>query len=128
MNTIAMKFQTGTAALAIAAAATLIPVSAQAAPQITLPAAPVSQVIDQLSDVNWWFFIPPGGANTVDTNAFNQGVTLLHIDIPILTPFILKPIFGALGLLNFNLCLGGLAGLKIDAYGGINITVFGCSL
>ena len=102
-----------------------------------MPTAPVTQVLDQLAqgpaaladlaEVNWWFFIPDGGANTVDTSAFNQGVTLLHIDIPILTPFVFKPIFGALGLLGLNLCLGGLAGLHINAYtGAVNVTVFGC--
>src|SRR5690348_17277031 len=118
MNTIAMKLKTGTAAMAIAAAATLVPVSAQAAPAFEVPTAPVTQVLNHLSDVNWWFFIPPGGVNTVDTSNFNQGVTLLHIDIPILTPLILKPIFDLTGLSGLNLCLGGLAGLKINAYTG----------
>jgi hypothetical protein len=136
MITIAKRLQVGTAALAIAAATTLIPVAAQAAPEISAPTAPITQVLDQISDgpmtlgeVNWWWFIPGSGANTVDTSAFNQGVTLLHIDVPILTPLILKPLFGALGLLGFNLCLGGLAGVKIDAYtGAVDVTAFGCSL
>lgn len=128
MNTIAMKLQTGTAALAIAAAASLIPVSAQAAPAIEVPTAPVTQVLDGLSEVNWWFFIPPGGVNTVDTSNFNQGVTLLHIDVPILTPLLLKPIFAATGLLGLNLCLGGLAGVKINAYtAAIDVSLFGCN-
>ena len=129
MNTIAMKLQTGTAALAIAAAATLIPVSAQAAPAIEMPTAPVTQILDQLAEAPapWWFFIPDGGANTVDTTPFNNGVTLLHIDIPILTPLVLKPVFGALGILGLNLCFGGLAGLHINEYtGAVNVTVFGC--
>jgi hypothetical protein len=136
MNTIAMKFQTGTAALAIAAAATLIPVSAQAAPDISVPTAPVSQVLDRLSegpaalaDVNWWFFLPGFGTASPNSNSslIPQGLTLLHIDIPILTPLLIKPLLGALGLLNKQIiCLGGLAGVHTNAYGAINITLFGC--
>jgi hypothetical protein len=136
MITIAKRLQVGTAALAIAAATTLIPVAAQAAPEISAPTAPITQVMDRISDgpmtlgeVNWWWFIPGTGANTVDTSGFNAGVTLLHLDVPILTPLLLKPIFGALGLLGFNLCLGGLAGVKIDPYSGaVDVTAFGCSL
>jgi hypothetical protein len=134
MNTIAMKLQTGTAALAIAAAASLIPVAAQAAPQISVPTAPVSQVLDQLSqgpavlpDVNWWFFLPNFGTTSSNSSAIPQGLTLLHIDIPILTPLLIKPLLGALGLLNKQIiCLGGLAGVHTNAYGAINVTLFGC--
>ena len=132
MNTIAMKLQTGTAALAIAAAATLIPVSAQAAPEISVPTAPVTQVLQDvplgpatLGEVNWWFFLP-GAASGIDSS-IPQGVTLLHIDIPILTPMVLRPLFGALGILNTQLlCIPGVAGLSINAYGAINVSVFGC--
>jgi hypothetical protein len=135
MNTIAMKFQTGTAALAIAAAASLVPVAAQAAPAIEMPTAPVTQVLDQLAqgpaiipDVNWWFFLPGFGSSTSsNSSAIPQGVTLLHIDVPILTPFLIKPLLGALGLLNKQIiCLGGIAGVHTNAYGAINVTLFGC--
>jgi hypothetical protein len=134
MNTIAMKLQTGTAALAIAAAATLIPVSAQAAPQISVPTAPVTQVLDRLSegpaalaDVNWWFFLPNFGSTSSNSSAIPQGLTLLHIDVPILTPMLIRPLLGALGLLNKQiLCLPGLAGVHTNAYGAINVTAFGC--
>jgi hypothetical protein len=133
MNTIAMKLQTGTAALAIAAAATLIPVSAQAAPEISVPTAPVTQVLQDVplgpanfAEVNWWWFLGNSSASGIDSS-IPQGVTLLHIDIPILTPFVLRPIFGALGLLNKQIfCLPGVAGLSINAYGAINVSAFGC--
>jgi hypothetical protein len=127
MNTIAMKLQTGTAALAIAAAATLIPVSAQAAPEISVPTAPVTQVLDQLGEVNWWFFLPDFGSTSSNSSAIPAGLTLLHIDIPVLTPMLIAPLLGALGLLNKQiLCLPGLAGVHTNAYGAINVTVFGC--
>lgn len=123
MNTIAMKLQTGTAALAIAAAATLIPVSAQAAPEISVPTAPVSQ----LAEVDWWFFLPNFGSTSSNSSAIPAGLTLLHIDVPVLTPMLIAPLLGALGLLNKQIiCLPGLAGVHTNAYGAINVTAFGC--
>lgn len=128
MNTIATKFQVGTAALAVAASASLMPVAAQAAPAIEMPTAPAfTQVLDTVPEVNWWFFLPNLGSSAIDDSGIPQGVTLLHIDVPILTPMLLRPIFGALGLLNKQLlCLPGLAGISINAYGAVNVSVFGC--
>jgi hypothetical protein len=128
MNTIAMKLQTGTAALAIAAAASLAPVAAQAAPAIEMPAAPAfTQVLDNAPDVNWWFFLPNFGSTASNSDAIPPGLTLLHIDVPILTPMLIRPLLGALGLLNKQiLCIPGLAGVHTNAYGAINVTLFGC--
>jgi hypothetical protein len=63
MNTIATKLHVGTAAFAVAAATTLVPVAAQAAPNLSAPTAPMTQVLDRLSEgpmtlgeVNWWWF------------------------------------------------------------------------
>jgi hypothetical protein len=82
-----------------------------------------------LGELNWWWFLPNPAASSssssVDTSGIPQGITLLHIDIPILTPFVIRPILGALGLLNTQICLG-LGGLKINAYGAITVTIFGC--
>jgi hypothetical protein len=104
-----------------------MPVAAQAAPAIEMPTAPVTQVLNNVPDVNWWFFLPGAGPASGIDSSIPQGVTLLHIDIPILTPMLLRPLFGALGILNTQLlCLGGLAGVSINSYGAINVSVFGC--
>jgi hypothetical protein len=104
-----------------------MPVAAQAAPAIEMPTAPVTQVLNNVPDVNWWFFLPNFGSTTSNSDAIPPGLTLLHIDVPILTPMLIRPLLGALGLLNKQiLCLGGLAGVHTNAYGAINVTVFGC--
>jgi hypothetical protein len=127
MNTIATKFQVGTAALAVAASASLIPVAAQAAPAVEMPTAPVTQVLNNVPDVNWWFFLPNFGSTASNSDAIPNGLTLLHIDVPILTPLLIRPLLGALGLLNQQiLCLPGVAGVHTNSYGAINITLFGC--
>ena len=141
MNTIATKLQVGTAAFAVAAATTLVPVAAQAAPNLSAPTAPMTQVLDRLSEgpmtlgeVNWWWFLGDQGSSSssavstssVDTSGIPPGITLLHIDIPILTPFVIRPILGALGLLGKSFCFG-IGGISFEAYtGAINVTAFGC--
>jgi hypothetical protein len=134
MNAIATKFQVTTAAFAVAAAATLVPVAAQAAPNITMPTAPITQVLDRLSeapatiaDANWWFLpLPVFGSSNVNPS-IPPGVTLLSIDIPLLTPLVIAPVLGFLGLLNTQIiCLPGLIGLKTNSYGVISLSVGGC--
>jgi hypothetical protein len=143
MNTIATRFQIGTAALAVAAAATLVPAAAQAAPSISAPTAPMSHVLDNLSlgpaslaEANWWDFFPglpslpglPGLGSTpgINSSSVPSGLTLLNIDIPFITPGIIKPLVNALGLGNLTICLG-IAGAHIDGYTGvIRVSVFGC--
>jgi hypothetical protein len=140
MNTIATKLQVGTAAFAVAAATTLVPVAAQAAPNLSAPTAPMTQVLDRLSEgpmtlgeVNWWWFLGDGSsgpsassAATTTPSGIPPGITLLHIDIPILTPLVIRPILGALGLRGQSFCFG-IGGISFEAYtGAINVTAFGC--
>jgi hypothetical protein len=122
MATIATKFQTGTAALAIAAAATLIPVAAQAAPSMSAPTAPVTQVLHNLSlgptvlpNVTFWWL---GNTNP---NPNPSRLSLPFIGVPILSQILVF-----LGLGNTEFCLGG-PDVRIDAYGGISISLgLGC--
>jgi hypothetical protein len=127
MNAIATKLQVGTAACAIAAAATLIPVAAHAAPAMSMPTAPVTQVLHELNlgpmtlpnlptipEFSWFLFGTPNPNPP-------PHLTLLSFTIPILTP-----ILGFFGLLNKELCLGG-AAVKINAYGKISVSLgIGC--
>ncbi len=88
-----------------------------------MPTSPVSQ----LAEVDWWFFLPSLGSTTSNSSAIPAGLTLLHIDVPVLTPMLIAPLLGALGLLNKQIiCLPGLGGVHTNAYGAINVTVFGC--
>jgi hypothetical protein len=123
MNAIATKLQVGIAACAVAAAATLMPVAAHAAPSISMPTAPVTQVLHELNlgpmtlpnlstipEFNWFYFGVP-------VHPGPKHLTLLSFTIPILTP-----ILGFFGLLNKELCIGG-ATIKIGAYGRISISL-----
>jgi hypothetical protein len=63
---LATKFQVGVAACAVAAATTLVPVAALAAPSISVPTAPVTQVLHELTlgpavlpAAPWWLFNNP---------------------------------------------------------------------
>jgi hypothetical protein len=122
MATIATKFQTGTAALAIAAAATLIPVAAQAAPSMSAPTAPVTQVLHELNlgpafvpEVTLWWL---GNTNP---NPNPNRLSLPFIQVPILSQILV-----AVGLANTELCLGG-PGVRIGQYGGISVSLgLGC--
>jgi hypothetical protein len=117
MAAIATKLQTGTAACAIALAASLVPVAAQAAPSVSVPTAPVTQVLHELNlgpaalpEFNWWWFGTPNPHPP-------RHLTLLSFNVPIITP-----ILGFFGLLNKEICLGGL-GVKIGAYGRITVSL-----
>jgi hypothetical protein len=130
MNTIATRLQVGTAALAVAAAATLVPVAAQAAPEISMPTAPVTQVIDRMAsgvgvgslpEFSFFFF-----GNTPATQP--PGVTLFSPGFPVLggVSQILNPIWAALGLRGKELCLGG-ASIQFGSYGGFSVRIgLGC--
>jgi hypothetical protein len=121
MATIATKLQTGTAALAIAAAATLVPI-AQAAPSVSVPTAPVTQVLHELnlgpaalSEVTFWWL---GNTNP---NPNPNRLSLPFIQVPILSQILVF-----VGLANTEFCLGG-PGVRIDQYGGISVSLgFGC--
>ncbi|MFG1931578.1 hypothetical protein ACGFK1_13110 [Mycobacterium sp. NPDC048908] len=130
MNTIATKLQVGTAALAVAAAATLVPVAAQAAPEISAPTAPITQVIDRavegtgiasIPEFSFFFFGPTPSSQP-------PGITLFSPGFPILGPVsqILNPLWRVLGLNGKELCLGG-ASIQWGSYGGFSVRIgLGC--
>jgi hypothetical protein len=115
MTTIATKLQVGTAALAITAAATLVPAAAQAAPEISVPTAPVVQMLDRMPEFTpFWFSTPnPDPA---------PRVTLFSPAFPVLggVSRFLDPLWAALGLNGKELCLLG-ADIEWGAYGGVTI-------
>ena len=132
MNTIATRLKVGTAAIAVAAAATLVPVAAQAAPEISAPTAPITQVIDRVAssvgvgaasipEFSFFFFGPTPASQP-------PGITLFSPSFPLLGPLsrILDPLWAVLGLNGKELCLGG-ASIQFGAYGGFSIRVgLGC--
>jgi hypothetical protein len=130
MNTIATRLKVGTAAIAVAAAATLVPVAAQAAPELSAPTAPITQVIDRVAssvdigsipEFSFFFF---GATPAVQP----PGVTIFSPAFPILGPVsqLLNPIWAALGLNGKTLCFGGLS-LQFGAYGGFSVRIgLGC--
>jgi hypothetical protein len=115
MNTIATRLQVGTAAFAIAAATTLVPVAAQAAPEISAPTAPITQVLGNMPEFTpFWFSTPnpdPAPRLTIFSPAF-----------PVLGGIsrILDPVWAALGLNGKELCILG-ADIQWGAYGGFTI-------
>ena len=115
MATIATKLQTGTAALAIAAATTLVPVAAQAAPQITMPTTPMTQVLSNMPEVNFFWFSTP------NPNPAPR-VTIFSPAFPILGGIsrILDPVWALLGLNGKELCLLG-ADVEFGTYGGFTV-------
>jgi hypothetical protein len=127
MATIATKLQTGTAALAIIAAATLVP-AAQAAPYISAPTAPVTQVLQELNlgpaalpEINFFWFSTPNPNPAPRVTIFNPA-------FPILGPIsrILDPVWALLGLRGKELCLLG-ADIEFGAYGGFTVRLgVGC--
>ena len=124
MNAIATRFQVGTAAMAVAAAATLMPVAAHAAPNISLPTAPITQVIDRVPEV-------VGVGHIADFQFFWFGTSNPHPPASItllnnLTLPIISTLISALGLDNKEICVGG-AAVKFGSYGGISVSLgIGC--
>jgi hypothetical protein len=121
MNTIATKLQVGTAALAIAAATSLVPVAAQAAPEISMPTAPVVQMLDNVPAFTpFWFSTPnPDPA---------PRVTIFSPDFPVLGGLsrFLDPLWQVLGLAGKEFCLLG-ADIEFGLYGGFTVRLgVGC--
>jgi hypothetical protein len=124
MNVIASKLQASTAALAVATATTLVPVAAHAAPAISVPAAPIIQMIDrvpevvgagQLKDFSFFIFGTPDPTPPAHITLLN------NLTIPIISALLV-----GLGLANKEICLGG-AAVKIGSYGGITVQLgLGC--
>lgn len=119
MATMATKLQIGTAACAIAAAATLVP-AAQAAPALPMPTTPVSQLLAE----DWWYFGPPTANHPpvppyiawVPVNYFASNPALLQtlLGLPIIGG-VLQFFAG----INYVACIGGLNG-RIGPYGSLS--------
>jgi hypothetical protein len=118
MVNIATKVRIGTAACAIAAAATLVPLpTAQAAPAVPAAAAPVTQVLGagailgpaNLAETNWWWFGTPNPNPPPRT-------TFLTVQPLLLLPGFIRPFFGWFAALNFEICFAGLS-KRIGPYG-----------
>jgi hypothetical protein len=130
MNTIATRFKVGTAAIAVAAAATLVPVAAQAAPEISAPTAPITQVIDRVASGVGVGSIPEFSFFYFGATQATQppGITLFSPNFPILGPIsqVLNPLWNVLGLPGKTLCfLGG--SIQWGAYGGFSLRIgLGC--
>jgi hypothetical protein len=122
MNTIATRLQVGAAAVAVATAATLVPVAAQAAPEIAAPTAPVTQVIDRMAtgvgslpEFQFFWFGTPNPNPPAHITLIN------NLTLPIISTVLV-----GLGLGNKEICLGG-ASVKIGSYGGISVSLgLGC--
>jgi hypothetical protein len=114
---IASKLQVGTAACAIAVGTTLLPVAAHATPNISVPTAPVTQVLNELAaapanlaEFNWWWFGPPNPSPPPT--------------LTVLSTQLLAPLLGFFG--NVELCLLGV-GIHIGPYGNLSVTLgVGC--
>lgn len=121
MTTIATKLQVGTAALAITAATTLVPVAAQAAPEISMPTAPVAQLIDNMPEFTPFWFSTPNPDPAPRVTVFNPSFPVLGG----LSRF-LDPVWALLGLNGKELCLLG-ADVEWGAYGGFTVRLgVGC--
>jgi hypothetical protein len=113
MTEIATRLQVGIAASAIAVAASLIPAAAQAAPNISIPTAPVTQVLQNLSQFNWFYFGPnPNPAQPMNP----PSIVLFSYNVPALVPF-----WTSIGLLNQTSCFAG-GGVTVNSYGGLTFT------
>jgi hypothetical protein len=119
MSTFATKFQTGAAACAIAAAATLTPaVVAQADSAAPAPLAPVTQVLDSFAlapvqfaqDNPWWLL--PG-----DPAGFIQEITQVT-PIQVIQGFFERA-WGWFSTIDATACIGGF-GIHIGPYGSIS--------
>jgi hypothetical protein len=116
---IATKFQVGVAACAVAAATTLVPVAAQAAPSISVPTAPVTQVLHELTLGPAALPAAPVCVVGVPSCGSKPRIVLLSFKSPILTA-----IAGLFGLLGTKFCVFGVC-LKIGHYGRFSLSVGG---
>src|SRR5882757_1964097 len=137
MTTIATKLQTGTAACAIAAAATLLPLpAASAAPAFSIPAptglgsalgsitciAPIfdaSGCATGTATVGGVFYLGP---NDPTPPGRNDIFTLNPIPVFLLIPVIGAPLAGWWSSLDIEVCVGGLSA-RIGGYGNLTASL-----
>jgi len=135
MTNFATKLQTGTAACAIAAATVLVPLpTAHAAPAVAPPTAPMTQVLGNLPQVDfWWLFggNPDPGPVTPSTSSFLIGAqnpnpplrnTFLSFQPLTLLPGFIRPFFGWFEGLNFEICVAGISA-RIGPYGTVSASI-----
>jgi hypothetical protein len=135
MTNFATKLQIGSAACAIAAATALVTLpTAQAAPVAAPPAAPVTHVLDNLPQVDfWWLFAnnPDPGPSTPSTSSFLIGpqnpnpplrTTFLSFQPLTLLPSFIQPFFGWFQSLNFEVCVAGVSA-RIGPYGTVSASI-----
>lgn len=132
MNGVITKFQTGVAAVALAAAVTVIPATtAQAAPELTVPAAPVTQMLDfaplqvqpiELNDPRSWFQNSLWWFGSANPNPPANERVWFSFNPFALIPTMLRPFFGWMANLNFQACFSGLSA-KIGPYGSFTVSV-----
>ncbi|MDR3662951.1 MAG: hypothetical protein P4L86_21625 [Mycobacterium sp.] len=124
------KLQVGMAACAIAAAATLTPTIAHAAP---IPLAPITHVLDNTiagrldfvpQDLTWWLQNDPWWWFGPGTNPTPPAPILVGTFTPLsIIPGFLQPLWKQLTAnINFSSCFFGL-GAKIGPYGTITVSL-----
>lgn len=137
MSTIATKFensftklQIGTAVCAVAAAAALPTVAAQAEPAAPTITAPITQILADPSlspanlaqDFNWWWFTNPGSSNPAAAPTAAPPTVIFEFEPLLFVPALLRPIVGPiLNSVRFELCVFGI-GTKIGPYGKITVS------
>jgi hypothetical protein len=135
MTNFATKLKIGSAACAIAAATALVTLpTAEAAPIVAPPAAPVTQVLDNLPQVDfWWLFgnNPDPGTGTPSTSSLLIGpqnptpplrTTFLSFQPLTLLPSFIQPFFGWFQGLNFEVCVAGISA-RVGPYGTVSASI-----
>ncbi|MGE2689170.1 hypothetical protein [Mycolicibacterium pulveris] len=132
MSGVITKFQTGVAAVALAAAATVIPATtATATPEVPVPAAPVVQTLDfaplqpqpiELDEPRTWFQNSLWWFGSSNPNPPDNERTWFSFNPFTLIPSFLRPFFGWAANLNFQACFAGISA-KIGPYGSFKVTV-----
>ncbi|MCU1698699.1 MAG: hypothetical protein JWR34_4762 [Mycobacterium sp.] len=135
MTNFAKKLQIGTAGCAIAAATALVQLpTAQAAPAVAPPAAPVTHVLDNLPQVDfWWLFSnnPDPGPAAPSTSSLLIGpqnpnpplrTTFLSFQPLTLLPGFIQPFFGWFQGLNFEVCVAGVSA-RVGPYGTVSASI-----
>ena len=80
MNAIATKFKVGAAAVAVAGAATLAPIAANAAPAVQLPAAPVMSDLAQQPQGLFGVFVVQFTGAVTRTSTYWTRITILNYE------------------------------------------------
>lgn len=127
MSNVSTKFQVATAAVAVAAVATLTPaVMAQADSMSPAPLAPITEISTSpyfaagslAEELPWWLL-----RDSPSATAERRAPTVIFSFSPLaLIPSFIEPLYRYLTRnLNFSVCLGGL-GVRVGPYGTTTVT------